>query len=72
MLRRKASAYRAGDVVVQDSGQVSIVTGSGHKGYSVTLLDEEKYLPASKCRLLWKNTGIVGVKSTVRRPQLEP
>lgn len=64
MLRSKKEKYRAGDVVIRESGTARIVKGSNHKGYSVTLVGEEKYLPISQCLLLTKNTGLVWVEST--------
>lgn len=62
MIRSKKEKFKPGDVVLREDGTQRIVTGSGHNGYSVTLLFEKKYEIASKCRLLAKNNGLVCVK----------
>jgi 5-methylcytosine-specific restriction endonuclease McrA len=61
MIRSKKEKFKPGDVVLREDGTQRIVRGSGHNGYSVTLLFEKKYEIASKCRLLAKNKGIVCV-----------
>lgn len=44
MIRTKAEKYRPGDVVLKEGGDIGIVTGSGHKGYSIVLREEKNYL----------------------------
>ena len=61
MIRSKKEKYRAGDVVLRQNKTKGIVTGTGHKGYSVMLRDEKNYVVARKCEPLLKNTGIVCV-----------